>query len=43
MLRIRLRVVPRFKLSRVAMPYDLNRLQADLPALYEQYDRMYDT
>ena len=41
MLRIRLRVVPQFKLQRVAMPYDLNQLQADLPALYEQYDRMY--
>lgn len=40
MLRIRLRVVPQFKLQRVAMPYDLNQLQADLPALYEQYDRM---
>ena len=36
----RLAVVPAFKMKRVAMPYNLDALLADLPALYQRYDRL---
>lgn len=36
----RVRVVPMFKLKRVAIPYDLDQLVEDLPRLNEQYERL---
>eukprot|EP00450_Noctiluca_scintillans_P006493 CAMPEP_0194494894 /NCGR_PEP_ID=MMETSP0253-20130528/12655_1 /TAXON_ID=2966 /ORGANISM="Noctiluca scintillans" /LENGTH=472 /DNA_ID=CAMNT_0039336071 /DNA_START=34 /DNA_END=1452 /DNA_ORIENTATION=- len=38
--RARLSVVPAFKMKRVAMPYDLDQLLVDLPALNQQYERL---
>jgi|EP00945_MAST-04E_sp_MAST-4E-sp1_P005862 L-gulono-1,4-lactone dehydrogenase len=35
-----LRIVPKFKLKRTAMPYSLKNLLNDLPRLYEQYERL---
>ena len=36
----RLSVVPAFKMKRVAMPYNLDDLLADLPGLYKRYERL---
>lgn len=40
MLETTLRIVPRFKLKRTAMPYSLKQLLVDLPMLYEKYERL---
>ena len=40
MLETTLKIVPKFKLKRTAMPYSLKQLLLDLPNLYEKYDRM---
>ena len=37
---VRLRVLPKFKLHRVAMPYDYDKLMRDLPRLNQQYERL---
>ena len=38
--RVQLRVVPKFKLRRVAMPYALDQLLLDLPELTQRYQRL---
>ncbi len=40
LVRVKVRVVPKFKLRRIAMPYDLDRLMRDLPRLNAEYERL---